>query len=157
MTTRIRKAHSSESALLTRIALTSKAYWGYSDEFMQSCKEELTVTPDKLTADHFSYRVIESDGTVHGYYALQTLSGSEVELEALFVIPDAIGNGLGKALMQDAIDCARQAGYKFIIIQSDPHADDFYTAMGSIATGKQESQSIAGRYLTVFKYNLNDN
>ena len=156
MTTAIRKADVTEARLLTEIALTSKAHWGYSEAFMLACTQELTVTPVKIIADHFSYWVIESENDIQGFYALETLSEREVELEALFVKPDAIGQGLGKALMKHAIAYAKDGQFDAIIIQSDPHADDFYAAMGCEAVGKQASQSIEGRYLTVFKYKIND-
>ena len=42
----IRAARSDEAGLLSEIAFRSKAYWGYSEEFMVSCREELTVTAE---------------------------------------------------------------------------------------------------------------
>ena len=156
MTIFIRQAEASEAEQLTQIALNSKAHWGYSEEFMLACEAELTVTPAKIMSDHFAYAVILSGDDIQGFYALESLSESEVELEALFIDPNAMGKGLGKALMSHAVDKARQAGFAAMVIQSDPNADDFYTAMGCEPISKKESLSIPGRYLTVFKYKLND-
>jgi hypothetical protein len=37
----IREAVSSEAALLSALAMRSKAYWGYSSDFMEKCRAEL--------------------------------------------------------------------------------------------------------------------
>ena len=49
----IRRAENIECDHLTDLAFRSKAYWGYSSEFMQACREELAVTPDKMASQHF--------------------------------------------------------------------------------------------------------
>ncbi len=123
---------------------------------MRACREELTVSEEKLTSEHFTYRVIGTDDGIQGFYALERISSEVVELEALFVVPEAIGTGLGKALMHHAIDTACSSGFDRLLIQSDPHADDFYSAQGCIVSGRKESESIPGRYLTVFQYKLNN-
>jgi hypothetical protein len=35
-----RRARPNEAAVLSELALRSKAYWGYSDEFMEQCRAE---------------------------------------------------------------------------------------------------------------------
>ena len=42
---RIRQALPSEVKHLSELAFRSKSYWGYSDRFMQVCREELTLDP----------------------------------------------------------------------------------------------------------------
>lgn len=41
----IRPATPDEALAITRVALRSKAYWGYSTDFMESARSELTLTP----------------------------------------------------------------------------------------------------------------
>ena len=45
-----RSATAADAAELTDIAFRSKAYWGYSEEFMEACREELTLTRHDLRA-----------------------------------------------------------------------------------------------------------
>ena len=47
--TRIRPAQPADAAVLTRLALTSKAVWGYDASFMAACRAELTITPQGIS------------------------------------------------------------------------------------------------------------
>ncbi|MCK1227644.1 hypothetical protein [Streptococcus uberis] len=44
----IKKANINQAELLSKIAFESKKFWGYSDEFMEKCREDLTVTPNYI-------------------------------------------------------------------------------------------------------------
>ena len=46
----VRLARSSEADALTKLAMTAKASWRYSDAFMEACRAELTITPAKMAA-----------------------------------------------------------------------------------------------------------
>ena len=39
----IRQALPSEAEYLSKLTFRSKSHWGYSDQFMQACLEELTI------------------------------------------------------------------------------------------------------------------
>lgn len=55
----IRQADVEECLQLTQLALTSKAHWGYSVEFMRACENELCVTRQKLQDTNLSYYLYE--------------------------------------------------------------------------------------------------
>ena len=145
----LRTAQVEEAAALSALAFRSKAYWGYLAEFMQACKEELTYQPDALTAENVHFAVAELDTRIVGFYAIEQLTDTKAELEALFVEPDYIGKGVGRALMAHAKAMAIQLGVNELIIQSDPNAENFYLAAGGEIIGKRESSSVPGRYLPV--------
>ncbi len=144
----IRKAETSESDYLSDLALRSKSYWGYSREFMIACKEELQVTEKKMSKLH--YWIAQNEDGIAGFYALEFLSESEYELEALFVDPKYIGNGFGKMLVAHAKSSAKILGARKLVIQGDPNASKFYLAAGGVLTGESESGSIPGRFLPTF-------
>lgn len=160
----IRPAQSSEAAALSAIALRSKAYWGYSRDFMDRCREELSYSGNQLASDGYSFQVFEAAEGIRGFYAIEwqqpTIGQTSVgeahacELEALFVDPPYIGHGIGKALMDHAKSSARERGIHRIIIQGDPNAAKFYCIAGGVHTGDRESGSIAGRSLPVFEIAL---
>src|SRR5688572_8465964 len=83
----IRAARDSEAELLSELALRSKAHWGYSPEFIEACRAELSYREEQLRSKHMRFVVLESAGIVIGFYALARQSGQVVELEALFVEP----------------------------------------------------------------------
>lgn len=148
MTFNIRKGQPSESELLSDLALRSKAYWGYSQEFMDACRKELTYSPEDIQSNHIF--VAEIDNSIVGFYALTILSPIEIELEALFVEPAYIGQGYGRKLIDHAKTISHKSGKQVMIIQGDPNAASFYLAVGGKLTGERESTSIPGRYLPTF-------
>ena len=85
----IRQALPREVEYLSGLAFRSKSYWGYSDRFMQECLEELTV--DAYYIENNPTFVIEEAGNTVGFYSLEHISASEVELSLLFVDPAFIG------------------------------------------------------------------
>lgn len=144
----LRRAKPGEAGALSELALRSKAHWGYPEDFMAACRDELTLTERDL--ERAPTFVAEAAGERVGFYALERLSASEVELAFLFVEPRAIGRGHGRALIEHAKGRARALGYTTMVIQGDPHAERFYRAAGGRRVGEQESLSIPGRMLTLF-------
>jgi GNAT superfamily N-acetyltransferase len=151
------KAEPKDSGLLSRIAYEAKAYWGYPPEFMEACRRELTVSAGDISSREADYFVYRLKNEIIGFYAVKPVSEQEMELEALFVRPDYIGRGFGRALLNHAISIAIQRNYSAINIQGDPHAEKFYLASGAKLTGESESGSIKGRYLPVYRLDLGQN
>jgi len=145
----IRAAQSTEAGLLSAIAVRSKAHWGYSEEFMASCREELTVAAEFIETNPAF--VCENEGVVIGYYTLEPRSPFRVQLEHLFVEPTAIGRGYGRQLLDHAIRQARAAGYRVLVIQADPNAEPFYLSRGAVRVGIEPSQSAPDRMLPLLE------
>ena len=132
---------------ISSLAKRSKAYWGYSDEFMAQCSEELTFTFEELNRPDFTYVVALDQSAIVGFYALAQLSSAKFELDSLYVEPIKIGQGIGKKLIEHALKYVASLGGKEIVIQSDPHAEKFYCAAGAVRCSERESASIPGRFL----------
>lgn len=149
----IRQALPSEVEYLSELAFRSKSYWGYSDQFMQACRQELTVDEDYI--ENNPTFVIEDAGNTIGFYSLERISASEVELSLLFVDPTFIGKGYGRRLMMHAQEEARHLGYSKMMIQGDPNAERFYRSAGGSVVGTRKSASIPNRELPIFCIGLN--
>ena len=150
----IRNAEVHEATELSRLAIRSKAYWGYTRAFMQACREELTVTADEIDSPDTHYVVAEFESTIAGFCALGPISDFKCELEAMFVDPEYIGRGVGRTLMKYASKTAKAMGATKLIIQSDPNAEKFYRAAGGELIGNCESASFPGRLLPLFSVDL---
>jgi GNAT superfamily N-acetyltransferase len=149
-----RDALPADAAELSELAFHSKAHWGYSTEFMQACRRELTVTPASIAGDEILYVVVAIQQELAGFYALEDLAGTRIELGALFVAPNHIGKGIGKQLMTRAKAHALKLGARRLTIQGDPHALEFYRAAGASVIGEMESGSIPGRFLPLLEIPL---
>ena len=150
----IRTARADEAKLLGDLALRSKAHWGYSPEFIEACRNELSYSEDEVQSEHMRFFVLVSASAVIGFYALTRQSRTEIELEALFVEPAFIGKGFGRLLVEHAKLVAANLGATKLIIQGDPNAEHFYLAAGGVLTGTRESDSIPGRFLPTFVVEL---
>lgn len=140
--------------MLSDLALRSKAHWGYSPEFLEACRYELSYGEEHLLAEDRRFFVLEHAESLIGFYALTQQSHTDVELAALFVEPACIGKGFGRLLIEHAKSVATTMGATRLTIQGDPNAERFYVAAGGVLTGKKESESIPGRFLPTFSINL---
>jgi GNAT superfamily N-acetyltransferase len=116
---------------------------------MAACREELTYTPEQLDAGGFW--VAEDVGDLRGFYGLVKISPDSLELDALFVDPDTIGEGYGRALMAHALEQFARSGLARLVIQADPNAASFYERAGAVRIGERPSDSIEGRMLPLYE------
>ena len=142
--TAIRAARPDELEGLTALCVRSKAAWGYPRGFLETSRDLLTVTPERLVPERI--RVAELGGRVVGVSSL-SVRGCQAEIELLFVDPDMTRCGVGRALIEDLADGAREAGAQVLWILSDPGAEPFYAAQGALRVGERPSASIEGRRL----------
>ena len=152
----IREALPEDAPVLSALALRSKAYWGYSEDFIRSCEDELTVRSSDIGDSESGFVVAEYDGVVAGYAGFEMTAPDEFELTALFVEPEHIGKGVGRTLLQQAIREIDERGGRKVLIQGDPNAERFYLAAGARQVGTRESESIPGRHLPLFELAVSD-
>lgn len=143
----IRPAAIGDIDALTDLALRSKAWWGYDETFIEKCRDELTLTTERIAVEDI--RVAEMDGVIIGFVSV--MDGS---LEDLFVEPDRIGAGTGSALFEVAKTITRDDGHRTLRIEADPNAARWYRSKGAIDIGEIPSGSIPGRMLPLLELRL---
>ncbi|MHA1990791.1 MAG: GNAT family N-acetyltransferase [Candidatus Hodarchaeales archaeon] len=149
---RIRKAKTEEADLISNIALTSKGFWGYNQEFLEKCKPYLTITQNDIVQT--PVYVIESDNSILGFYQLKPLNKIEIDLGMFFVDPNHIKQNLGEKMLEHCKAISRKSGYKSLIIESDPNAQGFYEKQGGIFKGYTNSEVFEDRVLPVYEIYL---
>jgi len=147
----IEKANSGDADVLTDITKESKAYWGYSNEQIKIWSELLTITKAYIEANHVYKLVIDSK--VIGYYSFFYEDERAIRLDNLFILPEYIGTGLGKMLMEDFLIRIKSTIVTKILLHADPNAGDFYAKFGFTKIGQIET-SIKDRYLPVMELKL---
>lgn len=141
-----------DSDRLSDLALRSKAHWGYDKDFLDACRDELTVTTDRMQTETMLV-ARGPGGEIAGFVSI-AVEGTDAELMDLFVEPDHIGRGIGVALWRAACSRAAAAGAQWMTIEADPHAEPWYVARGAVRIGEAPSGSIAGRMLPLLAVEL---
>lgn len=104
----IRPALEGEADASTRLALRSKAHWGHDEQFLESCRADLTVTRQYVATSPVF--VLEAGGRRAGFYGLLCTPPAG-RLEYLFVEPASIGRGYGRRLWRHAVETAGAEGF----------------------------------------------
>lgn len=138
----IRPAVPEECGILSELAHTSKAHWGYPSEWISLWKEDLTVLPEKL--EEWTVLVIEVSGKPVGFGAIDQ-QNDIAEIEHLWILPKMMGLGLGKKLLDALIVDFDGVS---ITVTSDPNAAPFYEKMGFVFSHEEEGMP-KGRTLPV--------
>jgi GNAT superfamily N-acetyltransferase len=127
------RARPEDADVLTEIAFAAKRHWGYPEPWIQSWRDILTIRPEFVAAN-VTYAAIE-DGRVVGFYLLAT-EDDGMHLDHLWILPQAMGRGIGRALFEHAVTEARGSGFTAIKIEADPNAEGFYQRMGAKRVGE---------------------
>jgi ribosomal protein S18 acetylase RimI-like enzyme len=134
---KIRRARPDEADVLTQIALSAKAHWGYPERWMEIWTPQLTFSPEYF--EETESWTAEIDHKPVGFYTLQEKDG-KAWIEDLWVLPDYMGQGVGRQLFLDAISRASQIRYKTLQLEADPNAVGFYEKMGMHKIGERHSE-----------------
>jgi GNAT superfamily N-acetyltransferase len=126
------RAKPEDADALTEIAHAAKRHWGYPERWIESWCDILTMRPEFIAAN-IAYCAMEDHRAV-GFYLLTT-ENDGLHLDHLWILPEAMGRGVGRALFEHAVEQAKASGCRVIKIEADPNAEGFYKRMGARRIG----------------------
>ncbi len=147
----IRLAQPGEAADLQALLHRSKAHWGYDEDFMAVARQVLKVTEEQIARDWVF--VAEVGGQRAGFASLENRR-EHAWLEDLFIEPEFIGRGVGRALWQHVCAHARQHGFNRMRWESDPNARTFYEHLGAVVIGDTPSHIVPGLMIPLMEIEL---
>jgi GNAT superfamily N-acetyltransferase len=128
MSIQIVRAEPKHANELKRLAIASKAHWGYPEEWMTRWGNLLRLDAEYVDTHHV-YAAFTEDELI-GFYAL--VRAAEIcTLDHLWVAPSRIGKGIGRRLFEDAVRRATALGATRLELEAEPHALGFYEHMGA--------------------------
>lgn len=145
-TVEIQKAESIDAPRLSDISLSAKKHWNYPEEWLSAWSNELKVTP-KYIAAHAVFKLIKQEEII-GFCSIKK-DGPRYEVDHLWILPAYMGKGLGKRLLDTALDARCPRGAK-IRVYADPNAQEFYEKQGFEKIDQFESYP-KGRFLPVLE------
>jgi len=137
MDIQIRRAMPEEAAVLTEIAHAAKRHWGYPENWIEHWQGDLTITRDFIS-NHEVY-VAVTDKEIAGCCAL-VVKDSQAELEHMWIRPQYMGAGYGKALFVHVMQRAVTLSAPAVELSADPNAEGFYKHMGATRIGEVRSE-----------------
>ena len=148
MTATIIKAMPADTQRLSKIAWQSKSHWNYPQEWMELWRRGLTISAEMITQNDV-YKLVLGNGDIIGCTVL--IKEKEVLwIEHLWILPEYIGHGFGKQLLQTALKQTVQPAHQIIKVVSDINAEVFYQKMGFETVSQYESVP-KGRFLPVME------
>ncbi len=130
----IRRGRAADAPRLSEVAYAAKQHWGYPARWLEIWREQLTVSPGYVES-HLLW-VAEYGQRIVGFGAVIALAAEAYSLEHLWVDPGAMGQGVGRALLEHVIETLEAAGAQRLQIECDPHAEAFYRHMGAKRVGE---------------------
>ena len=136
----IKVADPSDHNQLTEIAIESKRYWKYPEDWIQGWIGELTIRSDYIDANFVFKLISKVDKAICGFCALKWDPGkAELEVDHLWLKSAFIGKNLGKFLLQTSLENVEDLPIKRITVTADPNALGFYEKFGFVQVGYTKS------------------
>jgi len=135
---RIRDATATEASALEALQRRSSDIW-------EQYREQLAAHPDAIELpqafiDNGWVRVaVDAKGTPVGFSAVIPTSGPIHELDGLFVEPDHMSSGVGRALIEDAAARGAEQGAQALEVTVGP-AQGFYERVGFNLIGTAQTR-----------------
>ena len=147
MKAKTRKADIKDIEILNKISIESKMYWKYPQEWIEKWKEDLELSV-KDFKDQNIFKVEDEAGFILGFCSIKEHK-EEYEILHLWIKPKFIGKGFGKLLLIESIQTVA-INNKPIVVEADPHAEEFYSKLGFKTFTKKKSYP-PGRFLPVMR------
>ena len=112
--------------------MRAKAHWGYSAEVLEQWRAELVVSSAPVREKPVFVAVVGEQ--IVGFYSLCP-SRAAWELDNLWVLPEFMHQGFGRALLSHALAAAAKGGALEVTVDADPNAESFYLESGAIRRG----------------------
>lgn len=128
----IRRALPEEAGTLTQIAYAAKRHWRYPESWIEEWKADLTITSKFIAANEVFVAIVNDE--IAGCCAL-VVTDTLAEIEHMWIRPELMGGGVGRALFEHARDRAKELRLAVLELSADPNAEGFYERMGAMRVG----------------------
>ena len=125
----IRSARDDERDALSDLHRRSSFVWEENRADLAAHPDALGVEAAAITAGHVRVAV-DGAGAVLGFCIAFAAGDNAWELDDLFVEPDLMHGGVGRALVDDAARRASAAGASALTVIANPRAQGFYELVG---------------------------
>ena len=134
---RIRLAKADEREALEDLQRGASFAIGTYNEQLEAHPDAIHLPPIQIALGEVL--VAEVEGEIAGF-AVIVDKGASAELDGLFVEPARWRQGIGGALVNEAVHVARNRGLSLITVVAEPSAREFYEKYGFSVEGEAETR-----------------
>jgi GNAT superfamily N-acetyltransferase len=127
----IRYAEPAERGALGDLHRRSSYVWPEDRAMLEAHPDALGIAPEAIASRRVRVAVGEG-GELLGFAVVADGGGDVCELDDLFVDPEAMRQGVGRALVEDAADTAFAGGYREMTVVAHPRKFPFYRSVGFV-------------------------
>jgi GNAT superfamily N-acetyltransferase len=138
----VRRAREENLAEINRVIVASESRWDYPAAYLEAALPLLTIDEPYL-AEHLCLEIVDEHATVVCFFAVAE-DGGEHLLDHLWVRPDRLGQGIGRAACEHVFALARRHGWAALPVLPDPPAQGFYRKVGFEDTGMRVKSRVPG-------------
>jgi ribosomal protein S18 acetylase RimI-like enzyme len=132
----LRDARPDEAPALEAIHRRSSAVWD-EDRALLAAHPDMIEPPHEAIAEGLVRIAVDGAGRIVGFaVALPVDRDARCELDDLFVEPDQMRRGIGRALVEDVSARAASAGATHLDVTANTNALGFYTRLGFEVVGE---------------------
>jgi GNAT superfamily N-acetyltransferase len=135
----IRGAEPSERDALTELHRRSSSIWVEDRPFFEQHPEVFGVGAEAIVEQRVRV-ALDAQGRRLGFATICSRPDGACELEDLFVEPEAMRNGVGRALVEDAAACARRIGDGRMTVVAGERTLPFYEPLGFVVREHVQTQ-----------------
>lgn len=140
--TRVLPAREGSLADINRLITRSKAHWKWPEGYLQRALPLHEITPTYLR-DNCCFEVLSGADDLLGFVSLVQLE-SRVVIDNLWVEPEHIRRGIGRAACDHLFRIAQERGWAALWVLPDPPAEGFYRRLGFSDTGERVPSRVSG-------------
>jgi ribosomal protein S18 acetylase RimI-like enzyme len=135
----IRDARPEEARALEALQRRSSDVW-------EEYRAQLAAHPDAIAPPHLAIAerrvrvATDGSGSILGFSVVLPLENDRCELDDLFVEPELMRQGIGRALVHDLIERAHAEGARHVDVIANPNALGFYTRLGFEVSGLESTR-----------------
>jgi GNAT superfamily N-acetyltransferase len=134
---RIRPAKADEREVLEALQRRASLAIGTHNEQLEAHPDAINLPAKQIALGEVM--VAEVDGKIGGFAVLLD-NGNSAELDGLFVEPARWRQGIGAALVNEAVHVARNRGFSLITVVAEPGALEFYEKCGFAVEGEAQTR-----------------
>jgi GNAT superfamily N-acetyltransferase len=120
----------------------SKAYWNWPEGYLDQALPLHRVSPAYVRSNQ-CFEVLDVHDRLVAFISV-VVSDARVVLDNLWVMPELIGNGIGRQACEHVFRLARKRGWTELWVLPDPPAEGFYVKAGFSDTGERVPSRVPG-------------